>query len=89
VDVYFAAVDEQSRLEAFAMMSRLRARGRSCEADRAGRSLKGMMRHAASVGARRTVILGPRERARGMATVRDMQSGEQVEVRLSELEGTL
>ena len=89
VDVYFAAVDEQSRLEAFAMMSRLRARGRSCEADRAGRSLKGMMRHAASVGARRTVILGPRERERGMAMVRDMHSGEQIEVRLSELEGTL
>jgi len=89
VDIYFAAVDEQSRLEAFAMMARLRARGRSCEADRAGRSLKGMMRHAASVGARRTVILGPRERERGMAVVRDMQSGEQIEVRLSELEGTL
>ncbi len=89
VDIYFAAVDEQSRLEAFAMMARLRARGRSCEADRAGRSLKGMMRHAASVGARRTVILGPRERERGMAMVRDMQSGEQIEVRLSELEGTL
>ncbi len=48
-----------------------------------------MMRHAASVGARRTVILGPRERERGMAMVRDMQSGEQIEVRLSELEGAL
>ena len=71
------------------MMARLRARGRSCEADRAGRSLKGMMRHAASVGARRTVILGPRERAQGIAMVRDMQSGQQIEVRLSELEGTL
>lgn len=89
VDLYFAAVDDESRLEAFAMMARLRARGRSCEADRAGRSLKGMMRHAASVGARRTVILGQRERERGVAMVRDMQSGEQVEVRVSELEGSL
>jgi histidyl-tRNA synthetase len=89
VDLYFAAVDDESRLEAFAMMARLRARGRSCEADRAGRSLKGMMRHAASVGARRTVILGPRERERGIAVVRDMQSGEQIEVRVSELEGSL
>jgi histidyl-tRNA synthetase len=89
IDVHFAAVDEQSRLEAFAMMARLRARGCSCETDRAGRSLKGMMRHAASVGARRTVILGPRERERGVAMVRDMQSGEQIEVRVSELEGSL
>ncbi len=89
VDLYFAAVDDASRLETFAMMARLRARGRSCEADRAGRSLKGMMRHAASVGARRTVIIGPHEREQGIAVVRDMQSGEQIEVRLSQLEGSL
>jgi histidyl-tRNA synthetase len=89
VDLYFAAVDDASRLETFAMMARLRARGRLCEADRAGRSLKGMMRHAASVGARRTVIIGPHEREKGIAVVRDMQSGEQIEVRLSELEGSL
>jgi len=71
------------------MMARLRARGRSCESDRAGRSLKGMMRHAASVGARRTVILGPRERERGIVVIRDMQSGEQIEVGMSELEDSL
>jgi histidyl-tRNA synthetase len=89
VDVYFAAVGDDARLEAFAMMARLRARGRSCEADRAGRSLKGMMRHAASVGAARTVIIGPREREQGTAVVRDMATGDQIEVRMSELEGSL
>ncbi len=89
IDVYFAAVDDDARLEAFAMMARLRAAGRACEADRAGRSLKGMMRHAAAVGARRTVILGPRERERGIAVVRDMESGDQIEVPMSELEQSL
>ena len=89
IDVYFAAVDDEARTEAFAMMARLRGAGRSCEADRAGRSLKGMMRHAAAVGARRTVILGPRERERGVAVVRDMQTGEQIEVPMSELEQNL
>jgi len=89
VDLYFAAVDDDARQEAFAMMTRLRAAGRSCEADRAGRSLKGMMRHASSVGARRTIIFGPRERERGVAVVRDMESGEQIEVSMSELERSL
>lgn len=89
IDVYFAADDDDARLEAFAMMTRLRAAGRACEADRAGRSLKGMMRHAAAVGARRTVILGPRERERGIAVVRDMESGNQIEVPMAELEQSL
>jgi histidyl-tRNA synthetase len=89
VDVYFAAVDGESRLAAFTIMAGLRARGRSCEADRAGRSLKGMMRHAASLGAARTVIIGPRERDQGVAVVRDMATGDQIEVRMSELEGIL
>ena len=89
VDLYFAAVDDDARGEAFAMMARLRAVGRSCETDRAGRSLKGMMRQAAAVGARRTVIMGPRERERGVAVVRDMESGEQIEVPMSDLEQSL
>jgi len=89
IDVYFAALDERSRSETFAMMTRLRARGRSCDADRTGRSLKGMMRHAASMGATTTVILGPRERERGVAVIREMQTGDQVDVPLSDLEGSL
>jgi len=35
------------------------------------------------------VILGPREHEAGVATVRDMQSGEQREVPLGELAGAL
>ena len=40
---------------------------------------------AASLGARRAVIVGPREHEAGAATVRDMDSGEQREVPLGEL----
>ena len=89
IDIYFAAVDDESRREVFAIMTRLRARGRSCDADRVGRSLKGMMRHAAGMGASRTVILGPRERERGVAVIREMQTGDQIEVPLSNLERAL
>ena len=89
IDIYFAAVDDASRREAFAIMTRLRARGRSCDGDRGGRSLKGMMRQAATLGAERTVIMGPRECERGVAVVREMQTGEQTEVPLSQLEESL
>jgi len=89
VDVYFAVLGEEARRELFPMLSRLRARGLSCEFDFAGRGLKGMMRHASGLGARRVVIVGEREREAGIAVVRDMTGGEQHEVPLSDLETSL
>ena len=47
--------------------------------------MKAMMKHAASLGARRVVIIGPREYEEGTATVRDMHSGEQIQVALEQL----
>jgi histidyl-tRNA synthetase len=89
VDVYFAVPGGQGRPELFPLMARLRARGVSCETDFAGRGLKGMMRHASGLGARRVVIVGDRERERGVAVIRDMAGGEQHEVPLSDLETSL
>jgi histidyl-tRNA synthetase len=43
------------------------------------RSLKAQMRYASSIGARTTVILGPKELERGVVTLRDMESGQQRE----------
>jgi histidyl-tRNA synthetase len=43
------------------------------------RSMKAQMRYASSVGARTVVILGPKELANGVATVRDMETAEQKE----------
>ena len=43
------------------------------------RSMKAQMRYASSVGARKVVILGPKELEAGVATVRDMETAEQKE----------
>ena len=85
LDCYLAVPDAALRLEGLALVERLRAAGLRCEWDLRGRSMKGMMRHAAGLGARRAVILGPREHEAGVATVRDMESGEQREVPLDGL----
>ena len=65
LDCYLAVPDAGLRAEGLALVERLRASGLRCEWDLRGRSMKGMMRHAASLGARRTVILGPREHEAG------------------------
>lgn len=85
-DVYLAVPDEALRMDLLTLLERLREAGLSCESDlRGGRSLKAMMRHAGQLGARRAVIVGAREHAAGVATVRDMESGEQREVPLGSL----
>ncbi len=84
-DVYLAVLDDGLRLELLPVLERLRAAGLRCESDLRGRSLKAMMRHASGLGARQAVIVGEREHAAGVATVRDMASGEQREVALDRL----
>jgi histidyl-tRNA synthetase len=71
-DVFVAAPPEQGH-RAFALVRELRGAGLRAELDLAGRSLKGQMKQADRIGARRAVILD----ADGGAEVRDMVSGEQ------------
>jgi histidyl-tRNA synthetase len=85
LDCYVAIPEPALRLEALALVERLRAGGLRCEWDLRGRSLRSALRHAAGLGARRAVIVGPREHEAGLATVRDMDSGDQREVPLDAL----
>ena len=71
-DVFVAAPEAQGE-RAFALVRELRGAGLHAELDLAGRSLKGQMKQADRIGARRAVIIGDD----GAAEVRDMSSGEQ------------
>jgi histidyl-tRNA synthetase len=59
IDVFFALEPEASRTEVFALMTELRRRGRACDTDYAGRSLKGQLTQAQRLGARAIVVAGP------------------------------
>lgn len=85
IDCYLAVLDDALRLPMLPVLERLRAAGLRCESDLRGRSLKTMMKHAATLGARYAVIVGDREYAAGVATVRDMEAHEQREIPLGEL----
>jgi histidyl-tRNA synthetase len=89
IDVYLAVPDADLRLPLLPVLAELRARGLRCESDLRGRGLKAMLRHADSLGARLTVIVGPRDYEAGVATVRDMRSGDQEQVPLERLAATL
>jgi len=59
------------------LASALRAEGVACDMDYAGRSAKGQFRQADRSGAAYAAILGEDELERGVCTLRDMSSGEE------------
>lgn len=85
VDAYLAIPDADIRLELMPVLRGLRASGLRVEAGTSGKGLKAMMRHASGLGARHVIIVGPREHADGLATIRDMQTGDQVEVPVGDI----
>jgi histidyl-tRNA synthetase len=72
-DAFVAIADPGQRARAMALAVELRHAGISVEVDLAGRGLKGQLKHADRIGARRVLIL----EADGGAQLRDMETGEQ------------
>jgi histidyl-tRNA synthetase len=72
-DALLAAAEDGQRQRALTLARELRHAGLSVEVDLAGRGLKGQLKHADRIGARRVVIL----EADGSAQLRDMATGEQ------------
>jgi len=71
-DAFVAVTDPGQRQRAMAIATQLRHAGLSAEVDLAGRGLKGQLKHADRIGARRVLIL-----EESGAQIRDMETGEQ------------
>jgi histidyl-tRNA synthetase len=72
-DAFIAVAGDGQRRRAMTLAGELRHAGIAVEVDLAGRGLKGQLKHADRIGARRVVIL----EEDGTAQLRDMGSGEQ------------
>jgi histidyl-tRNA synthetase len=81
-DVVFA-LGEAERPAAIRVADRLRRQGRRVELVLGSPRLKRVMADADKAGAARVWLLGPEEAARGVATVRDLSTGEQREEKLA------
>jgi histidyl-tRNA synthetase len=84
-DVVYVASTPDVRAKVFGVVLSLREAGIRTESDYQGRSLKSQFKQADKYGAKICVVLGTDEVAAGTATVRDMVTHEQVEVKQDEL----
>jgi histidyl-tRNA synthetase len=84
-DVYVATVSDSVRDRGLAFARDLRAAGLVVETDLAGRSLGSQLGYADTIDAAITLIVGERDLAEGVITVRDMASGDEEAVPVDEV----
>ncbi|MEA2435291.1 MAG: histidyl-tRNA synthetase [Actinomycetota bacterium] len=86
VRVYVVSIGPEARSGAFSLATRLRRAGIGTDLDLVGRSMKGQMKDASRSGARYALIIGASELASGVASLKDLDTGDQREVPLDDLE---
>ncbi len=88
LDLFLVYTDQEAKDEAFRQMTRLRKSFR-VDIDFLGKSVKGQFRMADRLGVPKVLIFGKDELERGAVVVRDMSSGDEMEVRMEDLEKKL
>lgn len=83
-DLYFATMGDEALEEAMEFSSKLREFGYFAEYDIMGRGLKAQMKYANKIGAAFTIVLGENELNEGKAKLKEMESGEESEIRLND-----
>jgi histidyl-tRNA synthetase len=83
--VFVAAVGDEARDAAIALVADLRRSGLRAQMEYDARGVKAQMKRANRLGAARTIIVGDDELARGEVTLKDMATGEQTAVPRSQI----
>lgn len=84
LDLYVAPLDDNTITKALWLTASLREMGFRAETDSVGRGLKAQMKYADKMGARYTIVLGSDEIANNKAKLKNMQTGEQLEISLGD-----
>ena len=82
-DVFIAYAEERAESVSNSLVYELRSLGVSAERDTTGRSLKAQMKYAGKIGARYSAVIGGSEIDNGKITLKNMDSGEQIECALT------
>ena len=85
IDAYVISVTDDVRMKSAEIVAMLRSAGVSADIDIMGRKMAKALKFASSARARYAVIVGSKELEGGAVTLRDMSSGEQSLVPISDL----
>lgn len=83
-DVYFATMGDDALEKAMKISHELREFGYHAEFDLMGRGIKAQMKYANKIGSAFTVVIGDNELENGSVKVKEMETGNEVEIALDD-----
>lgn len=84
-DLFIGAIGKEALKKAHGLIHTLRKEGISAEGDHLDRSVRAQMKYANKIGASYSLILGEEELVKEKATLKNMNTGKQEEIQLSQL----
>nr|WP_315101158.1 histidine--tRNA ligase [uncultured Catonella sp.] len=84
--LYVGIMGDEVKAKAFEIVTRLRNKGVIVETDYLDRSVKAQMKYANKLGVDYTVIIGQNEVESGLVKLKNMETGDETEVKWGELE---
>lgn len=82
--LYIATMGDESKKKAFEILKQVRECGMSAETDIVGRGLRAQMKYADKIGAEYSMVLGDNEIEQGVAKLKNMETGDQFDIKLDE-----
>ena len=85
ITAYIISLGDNARSSAFKLLDTLRKNGIASDTDYENKSLKGALRKANDYGAKFVLIIGDDELKKNTAMLKDMESGEQKEIKMENI----
>lgn len=85
-DLYVVSLGDKAKAFTYSFVNQMRNAGIKTEMDHMGRGLKPQMKYANKLNALNVIVLGDDEIESGMAKIKNMKTGEQEDIKLSEAE---
>ncbi len=84
-DIFIVTIGENAKLKSFAILKELRSNYISADKDHLDKSLKAQFKYANKINAKYTIVIGDDELEKDEASLKNMETGEQKLIRISEI----
>lgn len=81
-DIYIGSIGQNAFIKSHSLSYKLRQEGIKADSDDIGKSVKAQMKFANKIGSRYSTILGDDEINSGICKIKNMETGEQTEIKL-------
>lgn len=83
--LFIAALGDGAKLKSSKLILDLRNAGISCEKDLMSRSVKGQMKYANKINAKYTIVIGDEELQNNSGRLKNMENGEETEIKITNI----